>query len=95
MSVCCVGSPSRLYNEVDGLAALTRDISLGRKWLTDMNNGAAASGLHIQYCLSYPRHLLQSVELPAVVQARSSRDYEPGNTGWDNWLAETRSSARR
>ena len=105
-----------LYNEVEGLAALTEDILLGRKWLLDMGHGAQLHDVHIQYpthphtlptlhsphdhrlmtatlssllcrryCLSYPRHLLQSIEVPAVVQARSSRDYEPGNTGWDNW----------
>ena len=74
-----------LFNEVEGLAALTEDVYLGRKWLLDMGRGAAAHGIHIQYCLSYARHLLQSVEVPAVVQARSSRDYEPGNTAWDNW----------
>jgi hypothetical protein len=35
--------------------------------------------LKIQYCMPYSRHLLQSVEVPAVTQVRASTDYQPGN----------------
>ena len=33
--------------------------------------------------MPYPRHLLQSVEIPNVVQARASPDNVPGSD--DNW----------
>ena len=34
--------------------------------------------------MPYPRHLLQSVEIPNVVQVRASGDNVPGTS--DNWL---------
>ena len=37
--------------------------------------GAEEHGVNIQYCMPYPRHVLQSVEVPAVTQIRSSNDY--------------------
>eukprot|EP01113_Clastostelium_recurvatum_P009751 TRINITY_DN1473_c0_g1_i3.p1 TRINITY_DN1473_c0_g1~~TRINITY_DN1473_c0_g1_i3.p1 ORF type:complete len:308 (-),score=82.29 TRINITY_DN1473_c0_g1_i3:96-1019(-) len=36
----------------------------------------------IQYCMPLPIHLLQSVEIQAVTQARASNDYNPGNNQW-------------
>jgi hypothetical protein len=36
-----------------------------------MNSAAETNGLSIQYCMSHSRHMLQSVELPAVTQART------------------------
>ena len=44
-----------------------------------MGEGARKNGLTIQYCMPYMRHLLQSVEIPVVTQARASDDYQPGN----------------
>ena len=32
--------------------------------------------------MPYPRHLLQSLEVPAVTQTRASNDYTAGNTQW-------------
>ena len=32
--------------------------------------------------MPWPRHLLQSVEIPAVTQTRVSDDYTPGNSQW-------------
>ena len=42
-----------------------------------MQMGAAAnkSGMTIQYCMAYPRHVLQSVEIAAVSHFRASGDY--------------------
>lgn len=48
-----------------------------------MATAAAANGVSIQYCMSHSRHILASVELPAVTQARASGDYHPGNTQWE------------
>ena len=33
--------------------------------------------------MPWPRHLLQSVEIPAVTQTRVSDDYTPGNSQWE------------
>ena len=35
-----------------------------------------------RYCMPYPRHLLQSLEIPVVTQTRVSDDYQPGNDQW-------------
>ena len=32
--------------------------------------------------MPWPRHVLQSLELPVVTQIRVSDDYQPGNTQW-------------
>ena len=39
-------------------------------------------GLSIQYCMTYPRHVIQSAEIAAVTQMRVSEDYTPGNSQW-------------
>ncbi|XP_046547865.1 uncharacterized protein LOC124257770 isoform X1 [Haliotis rubra] len=71
-----------LNKEFVGIQKLTTDIDLGRQWLTQMGNGAAKNGLTIQYCMSYPRHMLQSLEIPVVTQARASHDNRPGTDNW-------------
>ena len=55
-------------------------LHLGVYLLSNMQMGLAAqkAGITIQYCMPYPRHALQSVELPAVTQIRVSDDYVPG-----------------
>lgn len=68
-----------LYTEDDGLKALTETPGLGRQWLMQMGKGAERHDINIQYCMNYPRFLLQSVEIPAVRQARASNDYIPSN----------------
>ena len=64
----------------DNLPQVKEDVSLGSLCLIQMGQGAAKAGVKIQYCMPYPRHLLQSVEIPTVVQARSSTDNTPGST---------------
>ncbi|KAL3880433.1 hypothetical protein ACJMK2_032671 [Sinanodonta woodiana] len=58
------------------------DIYLGREWLLQMGAGARKNDLTIQYCMSLPRHAMQSLEIPVVTQARVSGDYQPGNDQW-------------
>ena len=53
--------------------------SFGREWLLQMNNGAVTHNLCIQYCMSYTRNILTTIELDGVTQARASDDYHPGN----------------
>ncbi|CAF3624881.1 unnamed protein product [Rotaria sp. Silwood1] len=51
------------------------DIHLGQRWLTSMSKAAEHIGVNIQYCMSLPRHALQTLEIPRVAQARVSDDY--------------------
>ena len=71
-----------LSTEYRGLKNLTTDLNLGRQWLMQMGNAARSQGLTIQYCMSWVRHLLQTVEIPAVTQVRVSGDYQPNNSQW-------------
>jgi hypothetical protein len=64
-----------LCDEFDDVKQLNENVSLARTWLMQMGTAAAKHGLTIQYCMSHCRHILQSVELPAVTQARASADY--------------------
>ncbi|CAI8031075.1 hypothetical protein GBAR_LOCUS17620 [Geodia barretti] len=67
---------------VTRLQALRNTVGLGRMWLKQMGAAATRYGLTIQYCMPWPRHLLQSVEISAVTQSRISDDYTPGNSQW-------------
>ena len=40
-----------------------------------MAAAAESSNVTIQYCMSLPRHILQSASFPRVTQARASHDY--------------------
>lgn len=71
-----------LYTSYDQLQHLNLNSSAARTWLLQMGEAAARHQLTIQYCMSYPRHVLQSVELPAVTNVRASADYHPGNEQW-------------
>ncbi|CAG5115344.1 unnamed protein product, partial [Candidula unifasciata] len=82
-----------LNRETDKNAVLHSDLFVGRRWLSQMGKAAENYGITIQYCLSYPRHILQSLEIPSVTQARVTRDYEPGgrrqwNTGITSIFAD-------
>ena len=54
---------------------LNLNATAGRTWLLQMGSAAARHGLTIQYCMSHCRHILQSVEIPAVTNARASGDH--------------------
>lgn len=69
--------------EFSGLKAFLHDLDLGAKWLTQMAEAAKDSGIYIQYCMSNPRHAMQSLLYPAVTQARVSNDYNPGGGQWN------------
>ena len=68
----------------DTLPQIKEDVMVGREWLIQMGQGGAKVGINVQYCMPYPRHLLQSVEIPNVVQARASNDNDPPNQ--ENWV---------
>jgi hypothetical protein len=61
-----------------------QNVEAARTWLVQMGNAAKRNGLPIQYCMSWPRHILQSLEIDAVTQGRASDDYQPGNDNWQD-----------
>ena len=36
-----------------------------------------------RYCMAWPRHVMQSVAIPAVTHTRASGDYQPSNSQWN------------
>ena len=50
--------------------ALQRDVTVGRNWLLQMGKAARKNSITIQYCMDYPRHALQSLEIPVVTHVR-------------------------
>eukprot|EP00051_Salpingoeca_urceolata_P021745 m.344479 g.344479 ORF g.344479 m.344479 type:complete len:749 (-) comp19854_c2_seq17:290-2536(-) len=71
-----------LDDEFDGLEHFATSATLGRQWMMQMDAGAQHAGVTIQMCMSHVRHILQSVEMPSVTNARASGDYHPGNSQW-------------
>lgn len=71
-----------LDTEYDNVRHLNFNASAARTWLLQMGTAAARNDLTIQYCMSHCRHIMQSVEIPAVTNARASGDYHPGGDQW-------------
>ena len=74
-----------LHNELEGVTALLTNATLGRTWLLQMGAGAEAAGVAVQLCMAYPRHALQSLEMPTATQIRASDDHMPGVDSWTQW----------
>jgi hypothetical protein len=70
-----------LYNEWQGVGGARESPTLARQWLMQMGKGAAKQNTTVQYCMALTRHVLQTVEIPAVTTIRASDDYGPGQTG--------------
>lgn len=69
--------------EMQNVFYLLESATAGQTWLSQFGRAAANNDLTIQYCMSYSRHVLQSVEIPAVTQARASNDY--GGNAYVQW----------
>ena len=67
-----------MYNEFDNTPLLRTSATQARTWLMQMGAAAQKHGVNIQYCMPYPRHAMQSLEIQAVSQIRASGDYIPG-----------------
>lgn len=76
-----------LDDEYDWSWNMGASATLARTWLIQMGRAAAKNDITIQYCMSHVRHILQSVEIPAVSQARASGDYSGQRT--DQWNVGT------
>jgi hypothetical protein len=68
-----------LNHQTNDFIPLLTDIGLGKRWLQQMGNAADKFNITIQYCMSLSRHVLQSLEIPAVTQVRVTNDYA---TNW-------------
>jgi hypothetical protein len=55
------------------LPALTTSATLGHTWLRHMDSAASTFNLSLMFCMTWCRHVLASVELPSVTQARAER----------------------
>nr|KAG5688829.1 hypothetical protein BaRGS_017061 [Batillaria attramentaria] len=71
-----------LNREFADMNATLSTVDVARTWLLQMGEAARATGLTIQYCMSNPRHAMQSLEIPVVTQARVSGDYRAGSDQW-------------
>jgi hypothetical protein len=71
-----------LDTEYDNVRHLNFNASAARTWLLQMGTAAERNHVTIQYCMSHCRHIMQSVEIPAVTNARASGDYHAGGDQW-------------
>ena len=87
---------NNLYNwkfhvyEQDHLSQTQFDIKLilnttyyGNDYIFGMGKAAEKYNLSIQYCMSFPRHILSSIQTISGTQARASGDYKPGCNNWN------------
>ncbi|XP_071834017.1 uncharacterized protein [Apostichopus japonicus] len=72
-----------LNQQFESMDATLENITVGRTWMMGIAYGAMKNDMYLQFCMPMARHLLQSVEIPQLTQARASGDYQPGNDQWD------------
>ncbi|KAK6165976.1 hypothetical protein SNE40_022775 [Patella caerulea] len=71
-----------MYMNTDSINETVSDVISAKTWMMEMGNAARKNGLTIQYCMEYPRHVMQSLEIPVVTQARVMQDNVPGSVNW-------------
>ena len=64
-----------LITQTEEFTPLQTDLHLGDQWLMSMGQAADQLNINIQYCMSLPRHILASLQIPRVTQTRTSTDY--------------------
>ena len=57
-----------LNYQVESIEPVHESLTLGERWLRQMDNAAERYGLTLQYCMPMPRHLLAAVQLKVVTQ---------------------------
>ena len=63
---------------IENMAATVRQHNVSETWLRQMGEGAALSGITIQYCMSLSSHILQSLQIPTVTQVFINTFPPPG-----------------
>ena len=66
------------------MAVTHTSFTAARDWLLQMGAGAADNNVILQYCMSLPRHVLQSAGIDAVGRLRTNGDYIFSKDNW--WL---------
>ena len=66
-----------------GIPDQRSSLTAASQWLGGMATAAAEARIPIQYCMQYPRHILESALHPAVTQARASTDYDAPENFFD------------
>ena len=75
-----------MFNEFRNVPFIYETTHWGRTWLMQMGAAAQKHDVNIQYCMPWPRHALQSLEIQPVSQIRASGDYVPSDDApSDNW----------
>ncbi|CAB9520567.1 expressed unknown protein [Seminavis robusta] len=71
--------------QMENMDYLLQNVSSAQTWLTQMGQAAKQRRLPMQWCMTWPRHVLQSLTCDQVTQARASGDYRPslGRRNWD------------
>lgn len=69
--------------QFEGQSQAFTNSTLMRLWLMEMGRAAQDCHVSVQCCMQLPRHIPQSVEIPAVTQVRASGDYQAGL--WMQW----------
>ena len=64
-----------LTNSYESIPDLEGKVGLAKAWLTAMSDAADQTNVTLQYCMSLPRHILQSASFKRVTHARASHDY--------------------
>ena len=64
------------------MAVTHTSFTAARDWLLQMGAGAAEHNVTLQYCMSLPRHVLQSAGIEAVGRLRTSGDYILSKDNW-------------
>jgi len=67
-----------LWVQFLGMEATTRSVDAAQQWLDELTHAALTHNVTVQYCMSLPRHAIQTAMAPAVTQIRTSDDYGPG-----------------
>ena len=54
---------------------LRYEVGYAERWLQGLSNAAVKLNVPVQFCMSYPRYILETLRLPAVTNARASDDF--------------------
>ena len=54
---------------------LRYEVGYAERWLQGLSNAAVKLNVPVQFCMSYPRYIIETLRLPAVTNARASDDF--------------------
>ena len=75
------------------MAITHTSFTAARDWLLQMGAGATENNVTLQYCMSLPRHVLQSAGIEAVGRLRTSGDYILSKDNWRLGISSLMASA--